>query len=221
MDYLIFSVLGYLLGSLPFGLVAGRLLKGVDVRHHGSGSIGMTNVWRTVGVPAAVAVLALDMGKAVLAVLLAKAYSELSGVEVAAALAALVGHIWPVFSGFRGGKGTAPGWGGLFILSPVSGLIGGAIGVSTIVIWRYASLGSLLGATSGAVVLILLAVLGPQPLEYVLFSMFGVPLILLRHKDNIRRLIRGEERKMGQRTEDTEGPSSSERSKGMRWPRSV
>lgn len=112
MSYLFLILVGYLLGSLPFGLMAGRLVKGVDVRDFGSGSTGSTNVQRTVGTPAAVVVLLLDTAKSVLAVLLARLFSDAPGVEVAAALAAIAGHNWPVFIGFKGGRGIAPGVGG-------------------------------------------------------------------------------------------------------------
>ena len=151
MSYLFLILVGYLLGSLPFGLMAGRLVKGVDVRDFGSGSTGSTNVQRTVGTPAAVVVLLLDTAKSVLAVLLARLFSDAPGVEVAAALAAIAGHNWPVFIGFKGGRGIAPGVGGLLILSPVSGLIALAVALPTIALWRYVSLGSLLGGGPGVI----------------------------------------------------------------------
>ncbi|MDP6064776.1 MAG: glycerol-3-phosphate acyltransferase, partial [SAR202 cluster bacterium] len=108
---------------MPFGVIAGRVVGGVDVRQYGSGSTGTTNVLRTVGRRAAVAVLLLDMGKSVVAVLLAQLLTDSAGVEVATALAAIAGHIWPVFAGFRGGKGISVGWSALFVLSPISGLV--------------------------------------------------------------------------------------------------
>jgi len=218
-DYLILVSVGYLLGSVPFGVVAGWLVRRVDVRDFGSGSTGMTNVLRTIGRPAAIVVLLLDMAKAVSAVVLARVVSDEHGVEVAAALAALVGHNWPVFIGFRGGKGAAPGWGGLLILSPPAGLVATVVGGLALVLSRYVSLGSVVAATAGSATLIVIAVTGHAPLVYIWFGAIGTALILARHRDNIKRLLSGQERKLGQSVKGT-SPKVGER-KGVGWPRSV
>lgn len=207
--YIVMIPVGYLLGALPFGLILGKLFGGVDVREYGSGKTGMTNVLRTAGVPAALLSLALDMGKAVLTVLLARIFFDSPGVEAAAAVAALVGHNWPVFVGFRGGRGTAPGWGALIILSPLAGLVATLIGLSAVALSRYVSLGSILGTLSGIITLIALAVLGVVVegdsdafwfayAEYIWFAVIGAALVIGLHKDNIQRLISGTERKLGQ-----------------------
>lgn len=201
IDYLVIVPISYLLGSIPFGLIAGKLLRSVDIREHGSGNTGMTNVLRTVGRPAAALVLALDMGKTVLAVVIARLASDSSGVEVAAALTVLLGHNWPVFVSFRGGRGTASAWGGLLILSPISGLVALVVGVPLIAITRYVSLGSITAATFGALALIVLAAAGHHPLVYTWFGVIGGVLVVVRHRDNIQRLIRGTERKLGQRVD--------------------
>lgn len=209
IDYIVMIPVGYLLGALPFGLILGKLFGGVDVREYGSGKTGMTNVLRTAGIPAALLSLAFDMGKAVLAVLLARIFFDSPGVEAAAALAALVGHNWPVFVGFRGGRGTAPGWGALIILSPLAGLVATLIGLSAVALSRYVSLGSILGTLSGIITLIALAVLGIVVegasdsfwfayTEYIWFAVIGAALVIGLHKDNIQRLINGTERKLGQ-----------------------
>ena len=154
LPYIVMLPAGYLLGSLPFGLILGKLSKGVDVRDYGSGSTGMTNVMRTAGAPAAALTLLLDMCKAVVAVLIARWLFDAPGAEaLAGALAALAGHNWPVFVGFRGGKGTAAGWGALIILSPISGLVATLVGVPTVALTRYVSLGSILGTLSGVITL--------------------------------------------------------------------
>ena len=204
-DYLILVPLAYLLGSVPFGLIAGRLVANVDVRDYGSGKIGMTNVLRTSGKTAAAVVLLLDMGKGVLAVFIARLFFDSPGVEVAAALAVLFGHNWPVFIKFRGGRGTASGWGGLLILSPIAGLIATLIGLGLVALTRYVSLGSIVAASLGSLALIILAVFGtqlavpsPPPLEYSWYGIIGGTLIVVRHWDNIRRLLDGTERKIGQ-----------------------
>lgn len=199
IDFFVFAAIGYVLGSLPFGLIAGRLFSGVDVRDHGSGKTGMTNVLRTVGVRAAVAVLLLDMGKALLAIYLARFFTGNASVEVTAGLGALIGHNWPVFTRFKGGRGTATGWASLFILEPISGLIATVIGIPAIAITRYVSLGSLLGATCGALSLVIIAALGYADTAYIWFGVIAGIIVVGRHRDNIARLLKGEERKLGQK----------------------
>ncbi len=207
--YIVMIPVGYLLGALPFGLILGKLFGGVDVREYGSGKTGMTNVLRTAGLPAALLSLSLDMGKAALAVLLARIFFDSPGGEAAAALSALVGHNWPVFVGFRGGRGTAPGWGALIVLSPLAGLVATLIGLSAVALSRYVSLGSILGTLSGIITLIALAVLSVVVegasdafwfayAEYIWFAVIGATLVIGLHKDNIQRLISGTERKLGQ-----------------------
>ena len=208
-DYLILVPLAYLLGSVPFGLIAGRLVAKVDVRDYGSGKIGMTNVLRTSGKTAAAVVLLLDMGKGVFAVVIARLFFDSYGVEAAAALAVLFGHNWPVFIRFRGGRGTASGWGGLLILSPIAGLIATLIGLSLVAFTRYVSLGSIMAASLGSLVLVCLALFGDSsigynwygvwaPPVYSWYGLIGGTLIVVRHWDNIRRLLDGTERKIGQ-----------------------
>ena len=221
IEFLVFVSAGYLLGSVPFGLIASKVLRGVDVRDYGSGTTGMTNVQRTVGTRAAAVVLVLDILKPMPAVVLARIFTDSPGVEVAAAFAAIVGHNWPVFVGFKGGRGIATGWGGLFILSPITGILAGAVGAPTIAIWRFVSLGSLLGAFSGAALLVALAVAGVEPLPYAWYGLLGATLVVARHMENIRRLLRGRERKLGQRAEMTEAQPKTGRGRGLRWPRSV
>jgi len=201
IDYLIIVPISYLLGSIPFGLIAGKLAGNVDIREHGSGNIGMTNVQRTVGTPVAVVVLALDMGKAVLAVVVARIFFDSPGVEAAAALAVVFGHNWPVFIGFKGGKGTASGWGGLIALSPIAGLVATVVGLPLIALTRYVSLASVSSAVLGSLALIIMAALGHLPMAYIWYGAIGSVLVVVRHKDNIRRLMSGTERKIGQPAE--------------------
>ena len=206
-------LVGYLLGALPFGVITAKLARGVDVRRYGSGSTGMTNVMRTTGVAPALLVLALDAGKGVLAVFLARVLEAGPAVEAAAALAALIGHNWSVFIRFRGGKGTATGVGALCALSPLAGAIALAVGVPTIALSRYVSLGSIAGATTGAIALPVLALLdlsmplGAPPIEYAVYTTAGVPLVLFKHRSNLALLLKGQERKLGESVpvSDTQG----------------
>ncbi|MCH8309297.1 MAG: glycerol-3-phosphate 1-O-acyltransferase PlsY [Chloroflexi bacterium] len=201
IGYLFLVPVAYLLGSVPFGLIAGKLAKNVDIREHGSGSTGMTNVQRTVGTPAAALVLFLDMGKAALAVVVARVLFDSPGVEAASALAVVFGHNWSIFIRFQGGRGTASGWGGLIALSPIAGLVAALVGVPLIALTRYVSLGSISAAVLGSLALIVLAALGHVPLAYIWYGAIGSVVVVVRHRDNIQRLIHGTERKLGQRVE--------------------
>ena len=223
-DYLVFVFvpLGYLLGAIPFGYIAGKLFGGVDVREHGSGSIGMTNVMRTVSRPVAILVLALDMGKGVGAVVLAMVMADAPLVQTLTGIAVIVGHSWSVFIGFTGGKGTATGWGALFALSPIAGIVASVIGVGLVALTRYVSLGSMVAATLGSLTLAIIALVSDSvPLEYALYGAVGAPIILFKHRDNIQRLINGDERKLGQKVDTVPDQTNTERGKGLRWPRSA
>ncbi len=222
IEYLIFVPLGYILGAIPFGYIAGKLFGGVDVRDHGSGSIGMTNVMRTVSPPVAILVLALDMGKGVGAVVLAWIIADAPMVETLTGIAVIAGHSWSVFIGFSGGKGTATGWGALFALSPIAGIVASIIGIGLVALTRYVSLGSIVAATLGSLTLAVIAVVNDTvPLEYALYGAVGAPIILFKHRDNIQRLIKGDERKLGQRVDTVPEPTDAQRGKGLRWPRSA
>jgi glycerol-3-phosphate acyltransferase PlsY len=206
IEYLVMVPIAYMVGSIPFGLLAGKLVAKVDIRDYGSGKIGMTNVLRTAGVTAAAVVLLLDMGKAVSVVVAARLLFDTTGVEAAAALAVIIGHNWPVFIGFRGGRGTASGWGGLLILSPIAGLIATVVGVSLVGVTRYMSLGSITAAALGSAVLVVLAMIGQEPLVYSWYGIIGGTLIVVRHRDNIQRLLNGTERKIGRKADLASSP---------------
>ena len=189
----------YLLGSIPFGLIAGKLFGRIDVRDYGSGSTGMTNVIRTVGVPVGAFVLLLDMGKGVGAVALARyALDAPEAAQAAAALAAIAGHNWPVFIGFRGGRGTATGWGSLLMLWPVAGLVASIVGVGLVAITRYVSLGSVVATLVGCALLAVLCLIGAAPMGLIWFAAIGCAFVVGKHRGNIERLLKGEERKLGQ-----------------------
>ena len=202
-------VLGYLLGSIPFGLLVAKWWAKVDVRQYGSGKIGMTNVLRTAGKKAAAMVLALDLLKGVLAVVFAGliiggGYGEVGGfglgvlvAEVLAALAAIVGHNWSVFLKFKGGRGVVTFFGGLIALCPPAAIFGAEVFVIGAGVTRYASLASIVAAVATYTILIPLVIMNRFPIEYLAYTLIGTILIFIMHRDNIIRLISGRERKLG------------------------
>ncbi len=206
-------LLGYLIGSIPFGLVIGRLKKGIDIREYGSGNIGFTNVLRTVGVKAGIVTLIADIAKgAVPAVLggiiIGSSTSEVGGLtfddqggQVVGAIAAIIGHNWSVYLKFGGGKGVDTSLGGLLAMSPIAGGICLAIGVGTIAISRYVSLGSMIGGCCSIIVLAPMVFAEYAPPEYLVYAVVVAVLIIMRHRDNIQNLRAGTERKIGQKGE--------------------
>jgi glycerol-3-phosphate acyltransferase PlsY len=196
-------IFGYLLGSVPFGLVVGKLY-GVNVREYGSGKTGATNVLRVLGAKAGVAALIGDVAKGVIPVLLARFILGLGAAEVAAALAAVIGHNWPIYTKFQGGRGVATSLGALIAMSwPVPLLAPMCLAVFAIVVAlsRYVSLGSMLAALSVLVATIPLVALERIEIAYLAYGVVGTGLILLQHRDNISRLLAGTERKLGERGE--------------------
>ncbi len=186
--------IGYLIGSVPIGYLVGKL-HGKDIRDHGSGNIGTTNAFRLLGPVWALIVLILDAGKGLAACYLAgQLVQPFSPVAVAVSgLLAIAGHNWSVFLNFRGGKGAATTAGIFLYMAPVVVPIGLGIVVLTVILTRYMSLGSMLGITIGAVVL----QFGPYPLPYKGAALVAVVWLVWQHRENIDRLRRGEERKMG------------------------
>lgn len=185
-------ILGYLLGSIPFGLLVGKAWTGIDVRRHGSGNIGATNVLRTAGVGPAVIVLLLDATKGIAAATLGITIGD-HPIGVISGVASVVGHNWPLFLGFKGGKGVATGLGVLVTIAPLSVPVLGGIFLLTVTASRYVSLGSILSAA--AVPLVLLLLRAPTPVTYG-GTLLGA-LALYRHLPNMRRLISGTENKLG------------------------
>jgi glycerol-3-phosphate acyltransferase PlsY len=185
---------GYVLGSIPTGFLAGRAW-GVDVRREGSGNIGMANVLRTAGKWPAVITLLGDMLKGFAPVYLARLVIENEWVIAAVALAAVVGHCWPIFLRFKGGKAVATGAGTTIALAPVVGLGLFAFWWGVVLVSRYTSL----GAISVMVVTPVVFLLTGQPTPYVLYTIVGGSLVLWRHRENIRALMKGRERKIDQK----------------------
>lgn len=177
--------IGYLLGSLPTGLVVVRALTGADIRNAGSGNIGTVNVYRVMGLGASAVVLAVDMLKGAAAVVLARAWGLTAGVQVAAGLAAIAGHNWSLFLRFRGGKGIATSFGVLLAISPVVGLVAAVVWGIVVGITRYASLGSLLAMVSVPVAMWWRR----EPVAYLVFGVITLVLAVYRHRANLARLV--------------------------------
>ena len=196
-------LIGYLLGSLPCGYLAGRWLKGIDIRQHGSGSTGATNVLRQVGKGPALVVFLLDVLKGTAAVVLARTTlgPEAHGWLVAAGLAALAGHIWPVWLGWKGGKAVAPGLGMLLGLLPAVGLACLGIFLTILSTTRIVSISSVIAALT-LPFLMLAAGTGrqPTPIAYLLLGVVAAAMVIWRHRSNMQRLIQGTEPRIGQKT---------------------
>lgn len=193
MEYALALPSAYLLGSISWGLIAGRVRRGIDVRDYGSGSTGSTNVLRTLGPVTAIIVLLADVAKGVTAVLLAKVLIGTALSEAVAGLLVIAGHNWPLFSRFHGGRGMTVSVGALAVMSPLAAAICLPLFVSTILISRYVSLGSVVALAAAMITIPVLVTLGIAPWEYLLYSSVGGPVILLRHKGNIQRLLNGTE----------------------------
>ncbi|MDQ4127231.1 MAG: glycerol-3-phosphate 1-O-acyltransferase PlsY [Actinomycetota bacterium] len=189
-------LLGYVLGSVPTGYLVGRAF-GVDVRKVGSGNIGTANVLRAAGKWAAVVTLAGDLLKGLIPVVVARLSTGNEWLIAAVAFAAVIGHCWPVFLRFKGGKAVATGAGTTIGLAPVVGLGLFAFWWAVVLVSRYTSLGAIAVMVVSPVVLWVT----DQPLPYVLYTIVGGALVLWRHRENAVALMRGTERKVGQRVE--------------------
>jgi len=189
MIRIIVVVVAYLLGSIPFGYLIVRGKSGADIRETGSGGTGATNVSRRAGKAAGVLTLLLDAAKGCVAVLMAKALGGDDWVIAVAAIAALVGHIFPVWLGFRGGKGVATGVGIFLVLAPVALLCAGVVFVAIVVLTRYVSLGSI----TAAILIPVLVWFQVDSRPLLIAAIVGAALIVFAHRGNIQRLASGTE----------------------------
>ena len=189
-------VAGYLLGSLSFALLLVRWRTGADIRTVGSGNAGATNVLRAHGKRLAAAVALLDNAKGAAAVLLVRLATADPRYAAAAGLAAILGHVFPLYSGFRGGKGVATAVGAFLVLAPLATAVCLAIFVAVVAATRYVSLGSMI-----AIVLLPPAagLLSHAPRAVVVAAAATAVLVVFKHVENLKRLARGEERKLGRR----------------------
>ncbi len=187
-------VLSYLMGSVPFAYLLARR-GGVDLRLSGSGNVGAANAFRAAGLTTALTVMGLDILKGALAVWVSRALIPDPAVQAASALSAILGHVYPCWIGFRGGKGVATACGAFAVLTPLPALCAGALFVITVWWTRYVSLGSLVAS----------AMLGPiayftdAPGQVTVGAIVAAAIIFERHRANLARLHAGTERRLGQR----------------------
>lgn len=193
------AILGYLLGSIPFGFLVGKFYK-IDIRKYGSGNIGFTNIMRVLGVKPAAVVLFLDALKGYLATW----YGFTTGGELVAiigALGAMVGHIWPFVLRFKGGRGVATGFGIILFLSFKITLLALFIWLIIVYLTKYVSLGSIIAAFFVVVSMLVTK----EPLPYIIFSLIGASIVIIRHGANIKRLLKGTENKLGVKVNTPKG----------------
>lgn len=195
LDSLLPVAFGYGVGSLPLGYLLARMLRGVDLRRVGSGNVGAANVYRATGLGFALLVMALDMTKGVTSVVIASRLASGSAAPAAAAVAAVLGHIYPVWLRFRGGKGVATAAGAFAVLAPIATALAAGVFVSAIWMTRYVSLGSLVATAT----LPALAWMTDAPVPVIVGGLLAALVIIERHRSNLARLQAGTERRLGQR----------------------
>ncbi|OFW02075.1 MAG: acyl-phosphate glycerol 3-phosphate acyltransferase [Acidobacteria bacterium RIFCSPLOWO2_02_FULL_68_18] len=194
MEEVVAVALGYLAGSVPFAFLLARR-RGVDLRRVGSGNVGAANVLRTSGVRRALAAVGLDAAKGALAVLVAARLTGGPATPVAAGLASIIGHIYPLWLRFRGGKGVATAAGVFIVLAPAAAATAGIVFVLATWATRYISVGSM----AAAVALAVAAPAGDGPTAVAVGAVIAALVIVHRHRANVGRLVEGTERRIGHR----------------------
>ena len=201
------TVLSYLIGGIPFGWIAGRLVKSIDIRYHGSGRVGAANTLRTLGWQVSALVFAADLLKGLIPVLVVRSVLNDPFAESTTALAAMLGHCWSPYLGFYGGRGVTTSLGSVFAFHPLVAIIGLSITICTVAVSRLVSLGSLLGSIISVVLIVVLVFSGSLNEEILIFVMPALGVIFLRPRHNLDRLLKGSERRIGEQTvqpKDTE-----------------
>ena len=191
-------VAGYLFGGIPFGLIVGRLAGVGDVRQRGSGKTGFTNSLRAMGWKWALIVVIGDTTKGAAAVLIGRLVLDDPWAAALAGVAAVIGHIFPVYAGFRGGRGVATAFGAFLAVSPPAALVVVAFSIAILAIFRYASLMSVIGVFAGFLAVVGLVYLERLAAPYLVFALLTMLAVEISHVGNIRRLLAGTEPKLGQ-----------------------
>lgn len=205
MKAVLVFLISYLLGSIPIGYLVSRYLNNVDIRQHGSGNTGATNVYRILGLKAGLITAIGDIGKAIIAIkiverliLTAHWGLELKTILLISGIIVIIGHNWSIFLRFDGGKGVATTVGVLLALLPYSLLILTVIWISIVYFTRYVSLASIISGLT----LPLLLVLFKEPSEYIIFGIAAALFVIYRHRSNIQRLLKGEENQIRSKAND-------------------
>jgi glycerol-3-phosphate acyltransferase PlsY len=191
-------VIGYLAGSIPTGVLVGRMAGLGDVRDYGSGKTGFTNALRTMGIRWAILVIAVDVAKGAAPVLVGRFVFDEPWAAAAGGIAAVLGHTWPVFAGFRGGRGVATALGAFLAVSPLAAVVVLALALAVLYVFRYASVMSIVGVFAGFVAVVVLVAMDLAAAEYLLFGTLTMLAVEFNHVANIKRLIAGTEPKLGQ-----------------------
>ncbi len=194
---LLILFLGYLFGSFPSGYIAGKIAKGIDIRSLGSGSTGATNVLRHIGKRAAITVFLLDVFKGILSILVAKHFELPDSWQVAVGISTLIGHIWPAWLNWKGGKAVATGLGIFLGLSWQVGLATLGVFIVVITLFRIVSLASLSAALALPLIMFLSFNTSNFSYPFLVISLLAMTLVIWRHRDNLVRLIKGEEPRIG------------------------
>ncbi|MGQ9572471.1 MAG: glycerol-3-phosphate acyltransferase [Dehalococcoidia bacterium] len=206
-QYVVVAVVSYFMGTIPSGWLAGKVLRGIDIRDYGSGATTTTNVLRTLGIWPALGVMAADILKAYVTVLSTwyifepgEGGNTAHNLQAVAGVAVIIGHNWPVYLGFRGGKGAAATYGAfaamLFFPLTVPGLLAAAIAI--VLAFRYMSLMSVTTVLMGGATFLGLALAGIVPYAFAIFGGIASALVIFQHRQNIQRLLTGTEPKIGQ-----------------------
>ncbi len=195
MEIVVLMVVAYVVGSIPTGLIIGKLFFKTDVRQFGSKNIGATNTYRVLGLKAALPVFLGDATKGAIGVLL---FSPNPEWMIAGGLLAMIGHNWSIFLGFSGGRGVATGLGVLIALSPVVAAICFGLWAIIVKVTSYVSLGSIVAATLVPILMFFFS----EPLPYVLFGAVAAAFVVFRHRENIQRLLQGKELAVKRITKD-------------------
>jgi glycerol-3-phosphate acyltransferase PlsY len=209
-EFLVCALLGYGVGSIPVGLVVGRVARGIDIRHYGSGKTGFTNVLRTVGTRWGIVALIGDLAKGALPVVAARLLADDPYVQTVAGLGAAIGHDWPVFAGFQGGRGVSTSFGAALAMSPIAAAALVPVGIGLVAYPRIMSVMSVGMAPVLAIVFVVLAAVGYHSWAYAVYAVLAAAIVVVLHRENIERLIAGTEPRIGEGGRPRDGAVSGD-----------
>ena len=209
-EFLVCAVLGYGVGSIPVGLIVGRVARGIDIRQYGSGKTGFTNVLRTVGTRWGVVALIGDLAKGALPVVVARLLADDPYLQATAGLAAAVGHDWPALAGFQGGRGVSTSFGAALAMSPIAAAALLPVGIGLVAYTRIMTVMTVGMTPVLAIVFVALAVAGYHSWAYAVYAVVAAVMVIVLHRENIERLIAGTEPRLGEGGSRREGATTAE-----------